>query len=237
MIPEHLRLLFRAFHDLQAGDTDATIALWRDDGLAETLRVEYFFRTPEQFSSLERKALELCRGRVLDAAAFAGAHALALQSSGKKVCGLSWGEEGVDVLEARGVIDCRGCAIDGVGESFDTVLRLNPGIGLAASIDELDAFLTASRRLIAQGGQLLMHSRDVVQAGSPLQFVYAMRNRMDGRFPGEIRLQIEYQGERGPWFHWLHFDATTLTERAGKTGWRAELVAEDQHGNFLARLS
>lgn len=235
MVPAHLRPLVRAFRDFQSGAQDATVVLWRDDGLAEALAVEYFFRTPENFSPLEQTALDLCRGRVLDTAAFAGSHSLALQDRGRRVCGLSWGVEGVGVLEARGVVDCRS-SLDDLDERFDTVLRLNPGIGLAETFDELDRFLQLSRLLTDGGGQVLLHSRDITQAGSPLQYVYAMLNRSAGRFPGEVRLQIEYANERGPWFQWMHIDAPTLAARARLAGWKCEVVGEDNYGSYLARL-
>lgn len=229
--------LVHALADYHRGDHTATVVVWRDDGLAEPLPAAHFFRTAGELSSLEQQALALCRGYVLDTEALAGAHSLALQSVGRKVCGLTFHTDTAAVLGARGLLDPVSSALGDLdGRRFDTILRVNPGIGLADSEDGLREFLRACRGLVVAGGQLVLYSRDASRYESPLYSLYALLNRNAGRPAGEVRLQLEYRGERGASFRWLHVDAEHLAALAAAGGWQCAVVAEDGRGDYVATL-
>lgn len=51
----------------------------------ELLSPSYFFRTIDEMPSIERTALKLCSGKILDVGAAAGCHALPLQEQGLKL--------------------------------------------------------------------------------------------------------------------------------------------------------
>jgi len=58
-----------ALLDFFNGDDSAKIVIYRDDGLKEDLLISFFFREPPDFLPLERTAVNLCRGSVLDVGA------------------------------------------------------------------------------------------------------------------------------------------------------------------------
>lgn len=230
--------LVHALADYQRGDHDATILVWRDDGLAEPLPAAHFFRTPGDFSALEHQALALCRGSVLDTEALAGAHSLALQSRGRRVCGLTFHDDAAAVLGARGLLEPLACSLTALdGRRFDTILRLNPGIGLADSEAGVGQFLQTCRRLVAAQGRLILYSRDPSRHKSPLYSLYALLNRSAGRPVGEVRLQLEYRGERGALFRWLHVEAERLAALSAVHGWQCTIAAEDGRGDYVAKLT
>src|SRR5574341_2064878 len=99
----------RALLDFFNGDTSAEIVVHADDGETEVVPISVFFRGPAEFSALEEAALDLCRGRVLDAGAGAGCHALALQERDLPVCAIDIAPEAVEVMRRRGVKDAH-CA-------------------------------------------------------------------------------------------------------------------------------
>jgi hypothetical protein len=82
-----------------------------------------------------------------------------------------------------------------------------------------------------------LDSLDVHVTDDPQHLAYHEANRRTGRYIGEIRVQAEYRGKKGPYFGWLHVDARTLKEYAAKAGWKCELIVEGDGGDYLARLT
>lgn len=220
------------------GDSEAELTLRRDDGLEVALPAGFFFRAPEEFSALERLALERCRGRTLDIGAGSGLHALALQERGLRVTAIDLSPEAVDVMIRRGVRDVIEVDLFRFrGGPFDTLLLLGHGIGMVENLDKLATFLTHAKALCAAGGHLLVHSTDVRCTEDPVHLAYQERNRRAGRYIGEIRLEVEFQGLRGSRYGWLHVDPETLEDVARDTGWESEILHREETGDYLARLT
>ncbi|MCX5735704.1 MAG: methyltransferase domain-containing protein [candidate division NC10 bacterium] len=211
-----------------AGREDAEIVVRGEDGEEERTPARVFFRGPEEFSSLEEAALDLCRGRVLDVGAGAGCHSLVLQERGLAVVAIDVAPEAVEVMRSRGVRDVRcGDVFAWAGERFDTLLILMNGIGLVGSLDGLDRFLRDTRRLLNAGGQILVDSYD---PGEP-------DPARPDRYVGEMRFQLEYAGRRGAFYDFLFLDCGTLGRHAERAGWRCESIWQEDEGHYLARLT
>jgi 2-polyprenyl-3-methyl-5-hydroxy-6-metoxy-1,4-benzoquinol methylase len=75
----------QALLDFRNGEASAAITVRRDDGYVSPLPAAFFFRKPSEFSEIERTALSLCKGKVLDIGAGTGIHSLALQAQGLPV--------------------------------------------------------------------------------------------------------------------------------------------------------
>lgn len=73
----------------------------------DELPVPLLFREEKDMSDIERKALELARGRVLDVGAGAGCHSLVLQNRGLEVTAIDISPLSVQVQQERGVRDAR----------------------------------------------------------------------------------------------------------------------------------
>jgi len=69
----------------------------------EAIPPSWFFRDFEQMPTIEQKALEQCRGRILDAGAGAGSHALVLQEKNCDVTALEKSNTAIQVIKKRGV--------------------------------------------------------------------------------------------------------------------------------------
>ena len=233
MEPHGLALL-----DFVKGETDARCLIHRDDGIASELLASVFFREPSGFSALERAALDLCRGRVLDVGAGAGCHSLALQERGLPVCAIDVSPHAVEVMRKRGVHDARCVRIEEFSaERFDTILMMMHGIGLVETLCGLERFLHHVRRLLNPHGQVLFDSLDCRYTEDPVHLAYLEANRQAGRYFGEMRMQFEYKGVKAPWCGWLHVDPETLDTCAEKTGWRCQVVRQEDDGDYLARLT
>lgn len=212
----------------------AKYKLWVHDriGPRMEMQVPVYFRNYESMPEGEQLALDLCYGRILDVGAGAGSHSLELQNRGADVTALDISAGAVDVMRERGLEKVvQADVFDLKGQTFDTLLLLMNGIGLTGSIGGLHRFLVRAKKLIKKGGQLLFDSSDVAylyEDGEPMP---------KDRYYGEIDCCYEYRREKSEWFTWLYIDRDQLREIASATGWKMELLTEDETGQYLVRLS
>ena len=220
------------------GDAGAQLLLRRDDGQEVSMPVSHFFREPSDFTTIEKTALRHCRGRVLDVGGGTGLHSLVLQQQGLSVTAIDINPQAVEIMEQRRVKDVH-CAdlFSYRAGPFDTLLMMGHGIGAVETVAGLDRFLAHVHGLLAAGGQVLLDSLDVRATSEPGNLAYHEANRQAGRYIGEIRIQLGYQGEQGPLCGWLHVDPETLTEHAGNAGWQCEVLVREETGDYLARLT
>ncbi len=186
--------------------------------------------------SFEEAALELCRGRVLDAGAGTGVHEL--QKRGFEVRAIDVLPEAVAIMRGRGVIDpVRADLFELEDARFDTLLMLMNGIGPVGAIGELPRFFETARRLIAPNGQILVDSSEAMicepRAGAPkLDWPPATSDR----YRGEAWIRLEYAGEIGPPFRELYLGAEAMMAHAALCGWRCDIAFTDDSGAYLACL-
>ena len=238
MDPAAMRPFGLALLDFHKGDKSARTTLIRDDGFAEELPISHFFRGPDEFTSLEKRALDLCRGHVLDVGAGAGHHSVVLQRRGLPVCAIDISPEAVQVMREEGVADARAAdVLQFHGGRFDTILMLGHGIGMAEDIDGLRILLRHLCVLVGPGGQVLADFVDPRVTSEPLHLAYHEANRKAGRYFGEVHLQVRFKGQTGPVYGWLLIDPETLTREASALGWTTEIVLQEADGSCLARLT
>jgi 2-polyprenyl-3-methyl-5-hydroxy-6-metoxy-1,4-benzoquinol methylase len=227
----------RALLDYQQTGQDAHFTLERDDGFSARVPVAEFF-DDVRFSELEQRALDLCRGHILDIGAGAGRHALALQRQGKEVCAIDILPEAVDVMKQRGVKEVLlGDVMSMEDRTFDTLLMLMNGLGMVGTPSELGRFLHHAGHMLRAGGSLLCDSIDVAHTSDPVHVRYREKNIQRNRVPGQQFYTAIYGGETSALFPWLHLDFATLEANANKRGWKAELAFSGQAGHYLAKLT
>ena len=175
----------QALYDFYNGDTAAKIIIHREDGLKEDHPISNYFLQPSNLSELDRTAIGLCRGSVLDVGAGAGRHSLALQTLGFKVCAIDISPEAVDIMIKRGVKDARCADIFNFNEKpFDTLLMLMHGVGIAENLSGLDRLLKHARRLVKPEGRIFMDSFDLLKTNNPINQAYQDFICRTGRYRG-----------------------------------------------------
>jgi len=217
------------------GDTAARIIVHDDHGDCDAHEIAHFFRAADQFPLLEQKAIELCRGRVLDVGAGSGCHSLVLQELGLDVCALELAPELCDMMRDRGVRNVSCGDIRVLEEDpFDTVLMMMNGLEFAGSISGLERLLGHLHTLVAAGGQVLADSTDLRPThGSEAD----LTKREDGRYVGELTFQLEFEGRKGSPFQHLYVDPDMLEHYAAKAGWNLTIIHEADFGHYLVRLT
>ncbi len=203
----------------------------------DELPVVTLFRDETAMPEIERKALELASGRVLDIGAGAGCHALALQQRGFSVTAIDVSPLSVETERLRGVVDAR--CVDFFDPSFvgsyDTLLLLMNGIGIVGRLVRLPEFFMRAKQLLTTGGQILLDSSD-------LRYVYEDEDGswdidLNAAYYGEVDFQMKYRQITGVPFDWLYVDFDTLAGYAMENGFRAEKMTDGQHYDYLARLT
>lgn len=226
-----------ALMDYYQGDKEAAVSIYREDGEGGPLAISSFFRSPTAIP-IDKVALDNCRGRVLDVGAGVGIHSLYLQEKGFSVCAMDISLEACEVMKKQGVkeVHCANFA-DFTAEPFDTLLILGRSVGMVETLKGLDTFLRDTRNLVKPGGQIILNSLDVTQTTDPLHLAYHKTVRKAGRYVGEIKMRLEYKGQKAPVTGYLHVDAATLAEHAKKAGWSCDILVQEDYGHYLARLT
>lgn len=229
-------LLGQALTDYLRGLPQGPLEALASMGYNEEVPISHFFRDPSDMPLLERKALEHCRGQVLDIGCGAGSHSLALQQRGMQCTALDQSVGAIEVCKARGV---KKAVLADIWEfqvgKFDTLLLLMNGIGLAGTLEGLRPFLRHLKQLLEPGGQILLDSSD-------LRYLYEADEDGgiwvpgDKAYYGEMTYRWSYAGKEDVPFPWLFVDFGTLIREAKSEGLSCELLQEGPHYDYLAKL-
>lgn len=227
----------QALLDYLRDESEGDITTYISLGETDTLSIAYLFRDYDHMPKLERKALDLSRGKVLDIGCGSGSHSLHLQEKGLDVTALDISPQAIACCKLRGLKKTINCNIwEYSGTKFDTILLLMHGIGVAGELSRLDDFLIHIQSLLNPGGQILLDSSDII---------YMFDKDEDGgywvpgdvSYYGDVSFVTEYKGVKSPPFSWLYLDYRTLAETATKNNLTCELVSQGEHYDYLARLA
>lgn len=206
------------------------LKLHTEYGPPETVAIEHFFAEEDKFSDLEFFALDQAKGKILDIGAASGRHALHLQNQGKTVtaldfsskCGIIMKEAGIKNVVTEDIYQHK-------GGSYNTIIMLMNGIGIAGNIAGLKRLLTHLKSILAPGGQILLDSTDV-------SYIYENFQLPPSAYFGELKFQYEYKGKLGNSINWLYIEQEKLTKIAKELGWLCQVIFEDETDAYLARL-
>ncbi len=226
----------RAIKDYFDNGKAARLRVFSSMFYEDEIPVSTLFRSFEEMPLLEREAVKLCRGRVLDVGAGSGCHSVELMGRGCEVVAIDISELSVEVMKKRGV-DARQVNFFDVtfDEKFDTVLMAMNGIGIVGRVEALPDFFKRVKQLLAQGGRLLLDSSDI-------RYVFEDE---DGSFDidlaagyyGEVDYKMQYKGVKGAPFNWLYIDFDTLSMYAEQCGFLCEKCLDGEHYDYLASLT
>lgn len=202
----------------------------------DVIPVSYLFRDYKSMPDLEKKAMQECKGSVLDVGASAGCHSLYLQSQNKKVHAIDISPLSVDIMKERGVdrvscIDFYDCK----DEKYDTLLLLMNGSGIIGNISSMKQFFNKADELLNEGGQILLDSSDLIYLFKDEYGIAEIDINDD--YYGEVRFFLEYKGKKGKEFDWLYIDFDTLSYYAEDYGFECELIMQGKHYDYLARIT
>ena len=202
----------------------------------DEIPVSQLFRTYDEMPALEQEALQLASGAILDCGAGSGCHALALQDMGKEVQAIDISPLSVEVMQLRGVKQayCVNLFDENYLQKFDTILMLMNGSGIIGKLENMRAFFSKMKQHLNPGGCIYMDSSDLRYLFEDEDGSFLMDLAAD--YYGEIDYRMQYKQVKGDVFDWLYVDFQTLAYYATENGFKAELVKEGEHYDYLACL-
>ena len=202
----------------------------------DDLPVSYLFRDYQEMNALEKKALDLSFGKVLDVGSGAGSHSLYLQNERKlEVTALDISPKSIEICKARGVKNaiCEDL-LQFSEKNFDTVLLLMNGTGIFQSLEHIDQYLQKLKSLVAENGQILIDSTDIL---------YMYDQDEDGGvlvpatgYYGELDYYLHYKGESELPMKWLYLDFNTLENATIANGFKIQKIKQLED-SYLAKIT
>lgn len=199
----------------------------------DEIPVAHLFRSLQEMSPLEQKAISMARGRVLDVGAGAGCHSVLLDD----VTAIDISPLSCEVMQERGIRYVQNINLfdESLAGPFDTILMLMNGTGIIGKLKNMPAFLDRIRLLLNKGGQLLVDSSD-------LKYLYENEDGtydIDplGTYFGEIDYQMIYKKVKGEPFDWLYVDFDTLKLIAESNGFNCIKVLDGDNFDYLAQIT
>ena len=214
----------------------AKLRVFSPDFDEDEIPVSTLFRTFDEMPAVEQDALRMATGKILDVGAGSGCHALALADMGKDVEAIDISELSVEVIKARGVnartADLFSPSFQG---KYDTILMLMNGAGIIGSLKNMETFFARMKQLLNESGAIFMDSSDI-------HYVFededgSMLIDLNGDYYGELVYSMKYRNITGPEFKWLYVDFDTLAYYASQNGFKAELITQGEHYDYLAKLT
>lgn len=202
----------------------------------DVIPIETLFRNLVEMPAIERVALETANGDILDVGAGSGCHSLALKGLGKKSVAIDISPLSVQVMKDRG-LDARLVNFydNSFAETYDTVLMLMNGTGIIGNLENIGNFFARLKQILRPGGCLLIDSSD-------LRYLFeeedgSLMIDLADEYYGQVDFQMQYKEDLGEPFDWLYLDFNTLAYYAEENGFKAEVVAEGEYYDYLAKLT
>ncbi len=195
------------------------------------MTAKVMFRTYDQMDALEKQALTLCQGKILDVGAGSGCHSLYLQQNGYEVDALDISPGCIEVMRQRSVKKPIHTSLFLHNSyQYNTILMLMNGVGICGTIDGLNLFLQYIPTILAEGGQVLVDSTDLFT-------LFDDKDAADReQYLGETEFQIRYKDIVSEPFDWLYIDFSMLETLARFHGISCERLYYEENGRFLARI-
>lgn len=225
-----------AIYDFHKNGTADVLRVFSSQFEEDEIPVADLFREYDDMPELERIALDEASGEILDVGAGSGCHSVALMKMGKSAVAIDISPLSVEVMKERGVDALQVNLYDeSFDRKFDTVLMLMNGTGIIGNLDNMPVFFERMKQLLKPGGSILIDSSD-------LRYLFeeedgSLMIDLADDYYGQLDYQMQYKDVHGEPFDWLYVDFDTLAFYAEESGFDAELLAEGEHYDYLAKLT
>lgn len=212
----------------------------RDDGyFSPGAGPQLYFSEYADWQQMERNAMGLVRGRVLDLGCGAGRFMLHLRDEGHDIVGIDNAPGAIEACRRRGLDEVHVLAFEDLDTSFgtfDTVLLLGGNLGLLGNPDSGRDLLRTLHQITSSEGRIIGASRDRRNSSDPDMKAYVQRNLQLGRVSGQSRIRIRYRKYATPFFDFFRIAPDELDVLLDGTGWKTSEVIWGDNTSYVAIL-
>jgi len=211
----------------------------RDDGFVGLSGgAKTYFSRYKDWPQIEKRAIRLAKGRILDVGCGAGRVSLFLQKKGLEVTGIDNSPVAIEVCKRRGLKKALVLPIEGIGHfrprSFETIIMFGNNFGLFGSFRKAKRLLGRLHKITSNDAVILAESLDPYNTSDPVHLAYHKLNRGRGRMGGQLRIRIRFRNYVGNWFDYLLVSRREMKMILRGTGWRAQRFIGSKGSLYVA---
>lgn len=194
-------------------DRSSELELIKNEKTKFSIDLGYYFREYKELSKLEKKAIFLAKGEILDVGCATGYYIPALKRNGN-VDAIDISEHAIKVARTRGIEECHVADIFKYNPSkkYDTITLLENNIGLAGKFSKTKKLFKILIKFLKKDGQII-----------------AIMRHTDYRKKYYSSKYIPlWQGKPSKSFRWFYFNINYLPKFVAKYNLKFEILDEDE---------
>ncbi len=216
---------------------EASEIVERDDGFINCMPAGGYFLDFKDWSSIEQKAMQFAKGKILDIGSGAGRHSLYLQKKGFDVLAIDISPLALKVCRLRGLQKTKLLPIEEIRfkpNSFDTIMMMGGNFGLFGNHNKAKILLRRFHMMTTKDALILAESREPYKTDNPDHLNYHKMNRQKGRMSGQVKIRIRYRKHIGKWFDYLMVSQEEMRQILSGTGWKIKEFLNSADSFYIA---
>jgi SAM-dependent methyltransferase len=206
-------------------DKSSELELIKKDKTKFSIDLGYYFRELKDLSILEKRAISLARGEILDVGCATGYYIPALKRNGN-VDAIDISEKAIRIAKAKGIEECHVADIFKYhpAKKYDTITLFENNIGLAGNYFKTKKFFKILTKFLKDDGQIICIIR---------------HTDYKKRFYSSKYTPV-WKGETFSKFRWFYFNINYLSKFCHKFNLYLRIIDEDYDKRrklYLIRLS
>jgi len=188
------------------------LELIKKDKTKFSIDLGYYFREFKDLSNLEKKAISLARGEILDVGCATGYYIPALKRSGN-VDAIDISEKAIMVARTNGMEECHVADIFKYHpvSKYDTITLFENNIGLAGNYSKTKKLFKIFTKLLKDNGQIICIMRHTDYRKKYYSSKYV----------------LVWKGKTFSKFRWFYFNINYLSKFCYKYNFSLEIIDED----------
>jgi len=211
----------------------------RDDGfIISSGGASTYFAEFKDWPKIQKQAIKLAKGKILDIGAGAGRVSLYLQKNGFDIIAIDNSPLAIEICKKRGMKHAKVLPIEKIGtfkpNTFDTVIMFGNNFGLFSSFKKAKTLLKKLFKITRPGALIIAESNDPYKTDDPAHISYHKFNKKRGRMPGQLHIRIRFRTYICDWLDYLLVSKDEMKEILKHTGWRVKNFIDSDRSSYIA---